>query len=446
MSFRSTHKPLSIDVLAAVGPPPLGIKKEILRLSQTDIDNRFIDLEFEAQQFSVELFVSGVNQFETQSYTVNYQGGVSGRTRIRFVYDLLDKLIAGDTVVFQYFSASTPPIEGDNMMYYGDASDGDVVLDGVNTYAWALKVGSVYTLLRSVYAHDLTVSAGSTLIPAMFSIYATGLLSNAGLIAADGGAGGNGGAAGATGAPGAAPIAEAAGFLATHEWGGPASIPASAGGGEDGGAGNVGAGDPGVDANPLSNSLIVSQNSGDGGAGGLGSSGAGGIAGKGVNLATGVAPFSNTYIRRVIFPTITVNPFGQNPGGGQPGGSGGGGAGDGVNPGGGGGGSGGGGGVVAIYASILSNTGTIRANGGKGGDGGTPIVGNTGGGGGGGGAIGGVVMILNQTVAAAGLIQVNGGNGGDKGLKHGTGVDGAIGQPGDGGIKIHYEVASNTYL
>ena len=48
---------------------------------------------------------------------------------------------------------------------FGDGSDGTPNnFDGTNTFSFASKVGSVYTLTRSIFCIDMTVAAGVTVV------------------------------------------------------------------------------------------------------------------------------------------------------------------------------------------------------------------------------------------------------------------------------------------
>ena len=115
---------------------------------------------------------------------------------------------------------------------FGDGSDGTPNnLNGTNTFSFASKSGSVYTLIRSVFAVDLTVAGGVTLVTAGFKIFCSGTLTNSGTITNAGNPGSNGTTGGGAGAAGTA--------IASAELGG-----SSAGG--TGAAGAVGSGSAGA--------------------------------------------------------------------------------------------------------------------------------------------------------------------------------------------------------
>lgn len=71
--------------------------------------------------------------------------------------------------------------------YVGDGSDGDAVLDGSNTFGWASKSGSVYTLTQDVQLNKVTVEDGVTLLGRQYVLYIKGALVNQGTIIANGG-------------------------------------------------------------------------------------------------------------------------------------------------------------------------------------------------------------------------------------------------------------------
>ena len=69
---------------------------------------------------------------------------------------------------------------------WGTGSDGDAVLDGVATVAWASLAGSTYTMTRSVYARNLTVNSGVTLAPVGHQIWAKSSVAVSGTVHANG--------------------------------------------------------------------------------------------------------------------------------------------------------------------------------------------------------------------------------------------------------------------
>ena len=91
------------DLTWQVLPSVPASKKEIVTLSETDITNGYIDCDFLAVADSMRLVTGGVEQMETESYTLSTVGGV---TRITFAGNLISPapsaLEAGDKVYLQY--------------------------------------------------------------------------------------------------------------------------------------------------------------------------------------------------------------------------------------------------------------------------------------------------------------------------------------------------------
>src|ERR671923_1277456 len=75
---------------------------------------------------------------------------------------------------------------------FGDGSDGSPNFDGTNTFAFASKSGNIYTLTRSIFCRDLTVTSSPlvTLKTAGYKIFCTGTLTNNGTITNAGNTGG----------------------------------------------------------------------------------------------------------------------------------------------------------------------------------------------------------------------------------------------------------------
>jgi hypothetical protein len=98
-------------------------------------------------------------------------------------------------------SGVTQPITEETIpvWLFGNGSDGAVVMDGSNTFAFATLVGSTYTLTRTVQATSLTVNAGIALSTGTggYQIFSQGSVINMGTIS--GGGGGTGGVPGAGG-------------------------------------------------------------------------------------------------------------------------------------------------------------------------------------------------------------------------------------------------------
>jgi hypothetical protein len=122
------------------------------------------------------------------------------------------------------------------------------------------------------------------------------------------------------------------------------------------------------------------------------------------------------------------------------------GAGDLVNDGGGGGGGGSSGGVVGIWFDTINNTGVISSNGGAGGPGESPATGDVGGGGGGSGAAGGFIYSVARNWIAAGTMQVNGGAGGAGGAGSGAGTAGTAGTAGDVGLSLRFNIHTGLWF
>jgi hypothetical protein len=290
----------------------------------------------------------------------------------------------GTTIYGQAGSAS-----GGGFGFYGDGSDGAITLDGTSTYPFLDKSGAFYTMIRDIYATNLTLAAGASLRPGVgksFRIVVQNTLSIA------------------TGAF----VSSAIGLQASASTGGSNLAGGSFAPGVDGPNGSTGVGVDGAS--------VAGQSGGFGGRGGNGT---------GLNLggAPGLAtlPTGET-LPRALPNAFTLARFGyQVPGsllwwqGGAAGGSGGG---DGTNPGGGG---GCGGMIVHITARSIINNGTIQS---IGGNGGTVTVGNVGGGAAG---QGGPIVLIRSSYSGSGLVRSLGGTGG---LGHGTGTNGASGGPG----------------
>ncbi len=269
---------------------------------------------------------------------------------------------------------------------FGDGSDGNIVADGTTTIAalGSAPSMSTYTLTRDVYAKNLTVNSGVTIVTAGFRVFVSETCTNNGTIS-------NNGNAAALGVAGAALTAQTLG--------------ASFAGGAGGAAAS--AGTAGTNAT-LSG----------GGAGGAGGAGTGG--GSAGAASTAAAPTAaQGGLPRNAVTALLGQSFGHAGLSVLAGGAGGsGGSGDGTGTGGGG---GGGGGVMLLAAKALVNAGTVSANGGAGGAGGAT---NCGGGGGGGG---GLVMVVSRIVSGAGSITASGGA---AGAKAGTGAAGSVGAVG----------------
>src|SRR5581483_2041716 len=120
-----------------------------------------------------------------------------------------------------------PPPAVENYGVFGNGADGDLVFDGISTVLGITPSSNTYTLTRAIYARDITVASGVTVVDAGYPIHVTRnlfLYGTIGSVANAGAAGGN--ASGATkGSAGAAASTLAAGF---------SSAPAAAVAGADG--------------------------------------------------------------------------------------------------------------------------------------------------------------------------------------------------------------------
>jgi hypothetical protein len=305
---------------------------------------------------------------------------------------------AGTTVYGQggWFEPS-----GGGFGVYGDGSDGDVVLDGTNTYPFLGKSHNAtnntdyYWLLRDVYLSSLAVVPGTVLqlagggTPA-FRLFCAGTLNVA--------AGAqivtyvNHEASGATGG------SDTTGGSVSPGANGPNGSATNGAGAA--GRGVLGQNGTGTDGGPAGN-------------GGANASGAAGGAGGTAALPAGYS------LPRALPWASMMAAYGPNVTGTTqffPGGaSGGAGAGDGTKTAGGG---GAGGNPLFIAARTLVNNGAIVAQGGAGGN---AAGGNAGGGGGG---QGGPIMLISSGYAGTGVISSRGGKAGN-GV--GSGKNGAAG-------------------
>jgi hypothetical protein len=266
---------------------------------------------------------------------------------------------------------------GSMFNYFGDGSDGDVVL------------AAPLTLTRDMYYNTLDTATFAVDLAGFRLFVRNTLTMGAGSIMQNNGDDGVAGAAGAGGAGGTL----------------------TAGGA--GGAGGVDVvGVAAADATAGAHRAAV-----DGGEGGTGEAGAGGDGGTSTALtATQTRP--DTLPEAVLMRAFGPTPVAMTPGVGGGGGSGDTGTGTG-------GGGGGGGGMVMIAARIIvmNATAAIQANGG---DGANAVSGNSGGGGGG---SGGAVSVIFSSFPALAQAVASGGAGG---TLLGTGTNGVAG--GDGTV------------
>lgn len=307
--------------------------------------------------------------------------------------------------------------------YFGDASDGSAIMDGVTVIAGMTPVANVYTAVRSLYFLNLTINSGVQFQPAGFRINVRGTITTNGTYGADGNAGvgavpgqitwGNaelpfgvqGGAGTVSGTAGTASGNSPRLFDITTAPGGAA----------------VGANLPGLPG--------TAGGIGHGGGGGSGGSGSSGGAGGGVSTATiyngDVRTYENAVIaRQVITETSTIFGVGSAGGGGSNGGFSGGQGGSGGSS----------AGWYVLHAfHFASGSGVYRARGGAGGPGAAGTGAQGGGGGGGGGA--GAVFVIVTADAIDPAVDVAGGLGG-AGSSGGTGGAGAAGAAGGSGLVL----------
>jgi hypothetical protein len=313
--------------------------------------------------------------------------------------------------------------------YFGDGSDGDIVLDGTNNYPTLYtKFGNAYTQLVPVYANSITFGSNVTLntsgLPTFVRTKTDGSGATGVIVRAFGGAALN--TAGGVGVSSA--------FFGTT------------GNGGGGGAGSLTNGTVGGDATPSGQFANRVGTAGNGGRGGVGSGGAAGIQGA---AQTGAATVATTR-----FPLrMPFLPFSWGFGcfaGGLAGGGGGGGGGTGALAGSNGGGAGGPGGVIYWFSyEIVTDAVTSwiwNAGGGVGANGVASGGAGRGAGGGGGGASGGiiwVVCVFRTGPAVANAIRVSGGDGGTAGAT-GAGNAGVDGVGASSGFGFFYELSSNN--
>lgn len=329
------------------------------------------------------------------------------------------------------YSASAPGI-------YGDGSDG----------ASSTSAG-VTTLTRDYYFTNFTVVTGTTLNTGQYRIFATGTLTNNGVIQSVGGNGGagvngttSGGPAGAGGAGGTAGAALAAGYFPASTIGVVGTTGGTGGASGGGGASNGAAGANGTTGISAIKCQVTTAGA-QGGAGGHGGSGSGGVGLGGATSTAGTQATCTNNINSSISSlwhsdqwwdisstgTFMVHTIAAGSSSGGAGAGGGGSNAFGGSGGGGSGGSGSGGGVIFISARSLINNWIISVRGGTGGAGGAggdAAGGNNcagGGGAGGAGGAGGVPIFISTFYTNTGSILYTGGTGGAAGAG-GTGPGG----------------------
>ncbi len=323
---------------------------------------------------------------------------------------------------------------------FGDGSDGDVVMDGTNTYAaFTTKSGNIYTLTRSVLANNLTIGGSATLRTDGFFIFVKNKIDGSGII--EWGVPNNGGSGSYSGGSGASPAGPGGAQSGT----GPLKSTAGLAGGVGGGTSSTAGNGPGVGADTKTECIGSNTNAGQQGGNGNSVAGsAGGAAG------TRTAPFTPFGIFRSLLTmlmdkksdntlaTITNQPAAPGGGGGRDGsssvcsGPGGGGAAS--------------GGLVVIFARIWAGSFTIRSVGGVGGAGLAGQGVNTGGGAGGNGGNGGNAIVIFARKLWTGVFNLAGGAGGNGGASGGGGGDtaGANGLAGVAGTS--YEINAGNLV
>lgn len=318
---------------------------------------------------------------------------------------------------------------------FGTGSDGDVTLDGTNTYGFLSKSGNTYTLTRDIQPDNLTIESGVTLVTDGYRIFVRNKIDGAGTLDwgtpnngsdgvsdTDDPAGGSGGSQSGSG-----PLKNVAGV-------------SGAAGSQTAGTGTPGDGSDGNGADPgLGSNGVPGGDGGDAGGSHPGSSGGSG--------GTVTDPFTVFPMYRFIVSlgadlrsdaTLTyLLPQATGGGGGAGGDSS---TGDASGSGGG---SAASGGVLLLFARVWDGTFTIKSNGGNGGNGDDAIDdgagGEVGGGGGGAGGNGGVAIVGYNEKKWTGSYDLAGGTGGAGGSGLGGASDGASGTDGVMGSSYEFE-------
>jgi hypothetical protein len=219
---------------------------------------------------------------------------------------------------------------------FGDGSDGALHYDGTTTILGMAPVGGVYTLTRDINATSIIVDAAATIKPSGWRIFATGTLSNAGSINANGNAPNlnNGGVAQVN-----------TGYYTFRGYGGGA------------GAGGV----PGAPGADTPTGFVIGGSGGHGGTTATAAGGLGGVASPNAQVPSQKKVYA-FWLFGAGISSNAATPTLSGMQGGAGGGAGGPGPGPTNHAGQGG---GGGGGVLFIAAHLIANTGTISANGGN---------------------------------------------------------------------------------
>lgn len=361
---------------------------------------------------------------------------------VRFDRDELEVSWDGNTFSIDEVVVTVQDLLEDNVKtlgMYGTGDDGAVVLDGVNTFTWATKSGSIYTMTRDLHATDLTITSGSELRPSGFVVHSKGTGTGPGKITANGGDGGTGAGNGISG-----------GTAGTAAYAGPCPLPTPQAGlnggnhqtaGTDGSASNVCPRQFAGTGGARGVAATAGNPGNNGGNGGPGRGGGGGSTGHTVTSGNNGGSGGTGTISPVQHGDILTERAaleGRNMNGstytlGSQSGSG---AGSAVSTGGGGGASGGGGGWIALrifkFAASPSQL-VIEAKGGNGGPGGLNGSGVSQGAAGGAGGPGGFVAI-RTTDANPPVPNVSGGLGGAGRAGSGQALTGGSGGNGGDGF------------
>lgn len=327
-------------------------------------------------------------------------------------------------------------IASETSAVFGVGGDGALTFNGSTSYSIASIISSsVYALTRDIYATTLVISAGVTVHPMQYRIFASSVLqaTNASIIAKGGNANGNTGGA-----------SKAAGYFPAI----PAGVNGGGGGQTPPGPGGGNAGSNGNDGFSVTHSLVgdgVTTRSASTLSGGpadafLGGKGGNNVAG-GIGSSNVIAPIPIWGVQYFldVNPDATLSKMTTGAGSASAPGGGSGARSSGNQPagnGGSGGGAGGNGGWIALYAKHISlpagNILDVRGgNGGNGNPGSTPSIvasgqaGGGAGGNGGSGGQGGLVVLAYDTIVNQASILVSGGT-------FGTGGSGAPGIQGGG--------------
>jgi hypothetical protein len=273
--------------------------------------------------------------------------------------------------------------------YYGTHADGNATFDGTSTVLGLVpNAAQTYFMTANIECSNMTINPGVTVVTQGFIIMCTGLLTVNGII-------------------------DNSGTAASGTTQGTGAFWTFMGGGSDGGSGShFSAQQSGVSFTTVGTNNNVAL----GGQGGMGGniSNLGGATNNPIGASTLVWRADHLDLGSILMSSRIFNAglagagstgaaslisFGGGTGGGG-----------GASPGGGppvdGGGGGGGGGIILIFASAITGTGTIQANGGNGAN--ATAVQWAGGGGGG----GGVIIIVSGTYSFTGLVVPAPGMGG----------------------------------